>query len=54
MEHSLHGWVAYLIIPLFALANAGVVITGGDNSYIYTGTGIDTGTNTNSQSFLQN
>ena len=31
MEHSLHGWVAYLIIPLFALANAGVVITGGDN-----------------------
>tara|TARA_R110002051_G_scaffold159008_1_gene230342 strand:- start:3841 stop:4740 length:900 start_codon:yes stop_codon:yes gene_type:complete len=31
MEHSLHGWVAYLIIPLFALANAGVLITGGDN-----------------------
>ncbi|WP_031425489.1 Na+/H+ antiporter NhaA [Flavimarina sp. Hel_I_48] len=26
MEHSLHGWVAYLIIPLFALANAGINI----------------------------
>ncbi|HEA31497.1 MAG TPA: Na+/H+ antiporter NhaA [Leeuwenhoekiella sp.] len=26
MEHSLHGWVAYLIIPLFALANAGVTL----------------------------
>ena len=26
LEHSLHGWVAYFIIPLFALANAGVYI----------------------------
>ncbi|PQJ76394.1 Na+/H+ antiporter NhaA [Polaribacter glomeratus] len=26
LEHSLHGWVAYFIIPLFALANAGVLI----------------------------
>jgi NhaA family Na+:H+ antiporter len=26
LEHNLHGWVAYFIIPLFALANAGVVI----------------------------
>ncbi len=26
MEHSLHGWVAYFIIPIFALANAGVLI----------------------------
>jgi len=27
LEHRLHGWVAYLIIPLFALANAGVVFS---------------------------
>lgn len=26
LEHSLHGWVAYFIIPVFALANAGVMI----------------------------
>ncbi len=26
MEHSLHIWVAFLIIPLFALANAGIPI----------------------------
>lgn len=26
LEHILNGWVAYLIIPLFALANAGVLI----------------------------
>lgn len=24
LEHSLHGWVAFLIIPLFALANGGI------------------------------
>ena len=29
LEHNLHGWVAYFIIPVFALANAGVLI---DNS----------------------
>ncbi|MEM1127410.1 MAG: Na+/H+ antiporter NhaA [Bacteroidota bacterium] len=29
MEHALHGWVAFFIIPVFALANAGVTI-GGD------------------------
>jgi NhaA family Na+:H+ antiporter len=29
MEHALHPWVAFLIVPLFALANAGVRI-GGD------------------------
>src|SRR5699024_4495068 len=27
-EHALHDWVAYLIIPIFALANAGVALTG--------------------------
>jgi NhaA family Na+:H+ antiporter len=26
LEHKLHSWVAYLIIPVFALANAGVLI----------------------------
>ncbi|WP_158846823.1 Na+/H+ antiporter NhaA [Algibacter sp. L1A34] len=31
LEHSLHGWVAYFIIPVFALANAGVLISGSDN-----------------------
>lgn len=28
LEHKLHNWVAYLIIPIFALANAGVTIDG--------------------------
>ena len=27
LEHKLHGWVAYVIMPLFALANAGFVVT---------------------------
>ncbi len=27
LEHSLHPWVSFLIVPLFALANAGVTIT---------------------------
>lgn len=33
MEHSLHPWVVYVIMPIFALANAGInigVINGGD------------------------
>jgi len=30
MEHALHPWVAFLIMPLFALANAGVALGGGD------------------------
>ncbi len=28
LMHMLHPWVSYVIVPLFALANAGVVITG--------------------------
>jgi NhaA family Na+:H+ antiporter len=33
LEHSLHGWVSYLIMPLFAFANAGVAFnfTGDSN-----------------------
>ena len=27
LEHNLHDWVAYFIIPIFALANAGVIIS---------------------------
>ncbi len=27
LEHHLHGWVSYLIMPLFALANAGVIFS---------------------------
>jgi len=29
MEHALHPWTSYVIIPLFALANAGVNLGGG-------------------------
>jgi NhaA family Na+:H+ antiporter len=25
LEHNLHGWVAYVIIPIFAFANAGII-----------------------------
>lgn len=28
LEHSLHPWVAFLIVPVFGLANAGVTLTG--------------------------
>ena len=28
LEHKLHNWVAYLVMPVFALSNAGVVISG--------------------------
>ena len=27
LEHGLHPWVTFVILPLFALANAGVVVT---------------------------
>jgi len=29
LEHALHGWVGFVIMPIFALANAGVVLSGG-------------------------
>ncbi|MCU0348559.1 MAG: Na+/H+ antiporter NhaA [Saprospiraceae bacterium] len=29
LEHSLHPWVAFIVMPVFALANAGVVISDG-------------------------
>jgi len=29
MEHSLHPWIAFLIMPVFALANSGIVIGSG-------------------------
>lgn len=29
LEHGLHPWVTFLILPVFALANAGVSLTGG-------------------------
>lgn len=32
LEHGLHPWVNYAILPLFALANAGVKLGGGDLS----------------------
>ena len=32
LEHHLHPWVAFLIVPAFALANAGVPLSGGEIS----------------------
>lgn len=34
MEHALHPWVAFLVVPIFALANAGVTLIGIDPSAV--------------------
>ncbi|UJA20208.1 Na+/H+ antiporter NhaA [Thermoleophilia bacterium SCSIO 60948] len=36
MEHKLHPWSAYLILPLFALANAGIPLSGEVLSGVFT------------------
>ncbi len=33
LEHKLHGYVGYIVMPLFALANAGVAFSLGDGSH---------------------
>ncbi|NOY65538.1 MAG: Na+/H+ antiporter NhaA, partial [Nitrospirae bacterium] len=35
LEHALHPWVAYGVIPLFALANAGLSLKGTGFSYVF-------------------
>jgi NhaA family Na+:H+ antiporter len=37
MEYALDDYVAFLIMPLFALSNAGVMIQGGDSGGIFSG-----------------
>jgi NhaA family Na+:H+ antiporter len=29
LEHALHPWVSFVVVPIFALANAGIVLSGG-------------------------
>ncbi len=36
LQHRLHPWTSYVIVPLFALANAGVAIDGGTLSTAFT------------------
>ncbi len=40
LEHELHGWVAFAIMPIFALANAGVPLTGGVGAALGSGVGL--------------
>ncbi|MCK6550184.1 Na+/H+ antiporter NhaA [Myxococcota bacterium] len=44
LQHALHGWVAYGIMPLFALANAGVPLGSatfdGDGLFVFLGVGL--------------
>jgi NhaA family Na+:H+ antiporter len=42
LEHSLHGWVSYIIMPLFAFANAGVVFSVGEEFNLSLSTNIAT------------
>ena len=34
LEHRMHGFVSYLVMPLFALANAGVMLGGGEGAIL--------------------
>ena len=36
LEHALHPWSSFVIVPLFALANAGVRFVGGEESFVET------------------
>ena len=40
LEHRLHPWVAFLIMPIFALANAGIAIGAGFGTAVGSGVGL--------------